>query len=80
MKLKKRCEEIENDNTSYHDKLSNAQSEINTLKVNKRSEDYRMQEALWVYEDYENKKNELDNKSRNLEESQKKFDQELSEY
>lgn len=39
-----------------------------------------MQEALWVYEDYENKKNELDNKSRNLEESQKKFDQERSEY
>lgn len=78
--MKKRYEEIENENTSYRDELSSVQSEINTLKVNKRSEDYRMQEALWVYEDYENKKNELDNKSRNLEESQKKFDQERSEY
>lgn len=79
-KLKKRCEEIENENTSYRDELSSAQNEINTLKVNKRSKDYRMQEALWVYENYENKKNELDNKSHNLEESQKKFDQERSEY
>lgn len=78
--MKKRYEEIENENTNYHDKLSSAQSEISTLKVNKRSEDYRMQEALWVYENYENKKNELDNKSHNLEESQKKFDQERSEY
>lgn len=78
--MKKRYEEIENENTSYRDELSSAQSEINTLKVNKRSEDYRMQEALWVYEDYENKKNELDKKSHNLEESQKKFDQERSEY
>lgn len=80
MKLKKRYEEIENENTNYHDKLSSAQNEIITLKANKRSKDYRMQEALWVYENYENKKNELDNKSRNLEESQKKFDQERSEY
>lgn len=79
-KLKKRYEEIENENTSYRDELSSAQNEINTLKVNKRSKDYRMQEALWVYENYENKKNELDNKSHNLEESQKKFDQERSEY
>lgn len=78
--MKKRCEEIENENTSYRDELSSAQNEINTLKVNKRSKDYRMQEALWVYENYENKKNELDNKSHNLEESQKKFDQERSEY
>lgn len=78
--MKKRYEEIENENTNYHDKLSSAQNEINTLKVNKRSEDYRIQEAFWVYENYENKKNELNNKSRNLEESQKKFDQERSEY
>ena len=66
-KLKKRYEEIENENMSYRDELSSAQNEIITLKANKRSEDYRMQEALWVYENYENKKNELDNKSRNLE-------------
>lgn len=78
--MKKRYEEIENENTSYRDELSSAQNEINTLKVNKRSKDYRMQEALWVYENYENKKNELDNKSCYLEASQKKFDQERSEY
>lgn len=78
--MKKRYEEIESENTNYHDKLSSAQNEIITLKANKRSKDYRMQEALWVYENYENKKNELDNKSCYLEASQKKFDQERSEY
>lgn len=80
MKLKKSYSDLENENTNYHDKLSSAQNEINTLKVNKKSKDYRMQEALWVYENYENKKNELDNKSCYLEASQKKFDQERSEY
>lgn len=78
--MKKSYEELENENTNYHDKLSSVQNEINTLKVNKRSKDYRMQEALWVYENYENKKNELDNKSCYLEASQKKFDQERNEY
>ena len=53
MKLKKRCEEIENENTSYHDKLSNAQNEINTLKVRKSSEYRKIQKALNLYYDYE---------------------------
>lgn len=78
--MKKSYADLENENTNYHDKLSSAQNEINTLKVNKRSEDYRIQEAFWVYENYEDKKNELNNKSRNLEESQNKFEQERSEY
>jgi len=78
--LKKSYADLESENTNYHDKLSSAQNEIITLKANKRSKDYRMQEALWVYENYENKKNELDNKSCYLEASQKKFDQERSEY
>lgn len=80
MKLKKRCEEIENDNTSYHDKLSNAQSEINTLKVKKSSEDRKIQKALNLYYDYERQKVGLDTKSLILENSQREAEQERREY
>lgn len=80
MKLKKRCEEIENDNTSYHDKLSNAQSEINTLKVKKSSEDRKIQKALNLYYDYERQKIGLDTKSLILENSQREAEQERREY
>jgi cation transport ATPase len=80
VKLKKRCEEIENDNTSYHDKLSNAQSEINTLKVKKSSEDRKIQKALNLYYDYERQKIGLDTKSLILENSQREAEQERREY
>lgn len=80
MKLKKRCEEIENENTSYHDKLSNAQSEINTLKVKKSSEDRKIQKALNLYYDYERQKIGLDTKSLILENSQRETEQERREY
>ena len=78
--MKKRCEEIENDNTSYHDKLSNAQSEINTLKVKKSSEDRKIQKALNLYYDYERQKIGLDTKSLILENSQREAEQERREY
>ena len=80
VKLKKRCEEIENENTSYHDKLSNAQSEINTLKVKKSSEDRKIQKALNLYYDYERQKIGLDTKSLILENSQRETEQERREY
>lgn len=80
MKLKKRCEEIENENTSYHDKLLNARSEINTLKVKKSSEDRKIQKALNLYYDYERQKIGLDTKSLILENSQRETEQERREY
>ena len=80
MKLKKRCEEIENENTNYHDELSNAQSEINTLKVKKSSEDRKIQKALNLYYDYERQKIGLDTKSLILENSQREAEQERREY
>lgn len=78
--MKKRCEEIENDNTSYHDKLSSAQNEINTLKVKKSSEDCKIQKALNLYYDYERQKIGLDTKSLILENSQREAEQERREY
>lgn len=65
--MKKRYEEIENENTSYRDELSSAQNEIITLKANKRSKDYKIQKALNLYNDYERQKIGLDTKSLILE-------------
>ena len=78
--MKKRYEEIENENTSYRDELSSAQSEINTLKVKKSSEDRKIQKALNLYYDYERQKIGLDTKSLILENSQRETEQERREY
>lgn len=78
--MKKRYEEIENENTSYRDELSSAQNEIITLKVNKRSKDYKIQKALNLYNDYERQKIGLDTKSLILENSQREAEQERREY
>lgn len=78
--MKKRYEEIENENTSYRDELSSAQNEIITLKANKRSKDYKIQKALNLYNDYERQKIGLDTKSLILENSQRETEQERREY
>ena len=80
MKLKKRYEDLENENTSYRDELSSAQNEIITLKANKRSEDHEIQKALNLYNDYERQKIGLDTKSLILENSQREAEQERREY
>lgn len=80
MKLKKSYANLENENTNYHDELSSAQSEINTLKVKKSSEDRKIQKALNLYYDYERQKIGLDTKSLILENSQREAEQERREY
>lgn len=78
--MKKSYANLENENTNYHDELSSAQNEIITLKANKRSEDYEIQKALNLYNDYERQKIRLDTKSLILENSQREAEQERREY
>lgn len=78
--MKKSYADLENENTNYHDELSSAQSEINTLKVKKSSEDRKIQKALNLYYDYERQKIGLDTKSLILENSQREAEQERREY
>lgn len=78
--MKKSYANLENENTNYHDKLSSAQNEINTLKVKKSSEDRKIQKALNLYYDYERQKVGLDTKSLILENSQREAEQERREY
>ena len=79
-KLKKSYANLENENTNYRDELSSAQNEIITLKANKKSEDYEIQKALNLYNDYERQKIRLDTKSLILENSQREAEQERREY
>ena len=78
--MKKSYANLENENTNYRDELSSAQNEIITLKANKKSEDYEIQKALNLYNDYERQKIRLDTKSLILENSQREAEQERREY